>query len=115
MVETIGLAVIPLIMILIGFLWREHYPKNINWVYGYRSFRSMKNQQTWEFAHRHFAKNSLILGTALVVFNIFIFLFFDAEQLNIWVPIHLAVLFLTILPTEIALRRSFDKNGEFKK
>jgi len=36
-------------MIGFGFLFERHSPKKINFVFGYRSFRSMKNQETWDY------------------------------------------------------------------
>lgn len=44
--------VTPLIMILFGRLFLTRPPKSINGVYGYRTARSMKNKETWAFAHR---------------------------------------------------------------
>ena len=43
---------VPLIMIFGGLMMYRHPPKKINGVYGYRTSRSMKNMQTWRFAHR---------------------------------------------------------------
>ncbi len=40
---------IPLTMLIIGFLFSQHAPKTINPVWGYRTTRSMKNKDTWEW------------------------------------------------------------------
>lgn len=37
---------IPAVMIVAGFLMWKHPPKKINGFYGYRTTRSMKNQDT---------------------------------------------------------------------
>ncbi len=42
---------IPAIMVGIGTRFLKHPPKTINALYGYRTARSMKNQETWNFAH----------------------------------------------------------------
>ena len=43
---------IPLIMIVFGKVFLKNPPKEINLIYGYRTGRSMKNKDTWNFAHR---------------------------------------------------------------
>jgi len=48
-------------------LWKKHPPKEINWVYGYRTRRSSASQQAWDFAHAHFAKLAFRLGMILLI------------------------------------------------
>ena len=43
---------IPGIMLYFGWRFLNKPPQNINSIYGYRTSRSMKNQQTWDFAHQ---------------------------------------------------------------
>ena len=43
---------IPLTMVGFGKLFLTRAPKNINMVFGYRTVMSMKNRDTWEFAHK---------------------------------------------------------------
>ena len=38
-----------------GLLFRKT-PKEINYVYGYRTKRSMMNEETWRFANQYFGK-----------------------------------------------------------
>lgn len=47
---------LPLMMIAFGKLFLKYPPKEINAVFGYRTSRSMKNKDTWEFAHRYCGK-----------------------------------------------------------
>ena len=42
---------IPVLMIIFGRIMYKHAPKSINGVYGYRTSMSMKNEDTWKFAH----------------------------------------------------------------
>lgn len=44
---------IPAILILAGRMMWKHCPKKINGVLGYRTARSMKNMDTWKFAHEY--------------------------------------------------------------
>lgn len=45
---------IPIVIWIIGILYLKRPSENINWTHGYRTKRSMKNQETWEYAQRHF-------------------------------------------------------------
>ena len=44
---------IPVLMILSGKAMQNHCPKNINGMIGYRTPRSMKNMDTWKYAHEY--------------------------------------------------------------
>ncbi|NMB00497.1 MAG: SdpI family protein, partial [Firmicutes bacterium] len=50
------MLIIPSSMIGIGRLFMKRTPKKINRLFGYRTVMSMKNRDTWEFAHRHFGR-----------------------------------------------------------
>ena len=43
---------IPAIMLGAGKLFTKNTPKDINWIIGYRTTMSMKNEDTWAFAHK---------------------------------------------------------------
>ena len=42
---------IPAILLSAGKLFLKKAPKDINWIFGYRTTMSMKNEDTWAFAH----------------------------------------------------------------
>lgn len=112
---------IPLIMIVFGKLFMNTSPKTINSVFGYRTSMSMKNKETWEFAHRHNGNIWFKVGCALLVLTILSALFLvgeDEKVMGIYSMsiciIQLVFLVGSILPTEIALRKNFDKNGNRK-
>ena len=48
--------IIPLSMIFLGKYFSKRAPKEINMLFGYRTTRSTKNQDTWQFAHRYLRK-----------------------------------------------------------
>lgn len=47
---------IPVTMIGFGKMFLKHSPKEINMAFGYRTSMSMKNRDTWEFAHKYCGK-----------------------------------------------------------
>lgn len=108
---------IPFTMIGFGKSFMEKAPKEINAVFGYRTTMSMKNKDTWEFAHKYCGKLWWIWGWVMVmpVFALFFVLGKDADTVgtiggNVCL-VQTIPLAASIVPTEIALRRTFDKNG----
>ena len=61
---------IPGLMLLFGFRFRKSAPKEINPVFGYRTDLSMKNRETWRFAHEHCGRLWIRLGLVLLPVSI---------------------------------------------
>lgn len=61
---------IPVTMIVFGRRFLHHPPKTINSIYGYRTRRSMRDQESWEFAHRHIGKLWLRSGWIVLAISI---------------------------------------------
>ncbi len=103
---------IPLIMIIFGLYFYKWGPKTINPLFGYRTTMSMKNAETWHFAHRYCGKIWFIGGLAMLAVTVAL-LFFNI--LDLWetyfVLLQVVVLVVLIVPVELALRKNFDKDG----
>ena len=119
----IMLLLIPVVMVGFGAYFMKRAPKKINYVFGYRTARSMKNEDTWKFAHKLIGKIWLVCGTLLLVGGAVVFLVFtsdkDESSVNIAslviLGVQLLVLMCSIIPTECALKKTFDENGNRKK
>ena len=79
---------------------------------------SMKNRQTWEFAHKHCGRTWIICGAVLLPAAVAAMLFClgaDTDRVgNFGTAVifgELAVLIASIIPTVVALRRNFDQYG----
>lgn len=111
---------IPLTMIGFGLYFMKIGPKRINHIFGYRTSRSMKNQDTWQFAHKHCGRIWFLWGLILLAFSLAVVIYSRAAKSPLFESddtifiIQLIVLILSILPTEIALRKNFDKYGNRK-
>ena len=110
--------IIPLSMIFLGKYFSKRAPGQINMLFGYRTARSMKNQDTWQFAHHHFGKTWYVCGlvfTPLSVLGMLLVLGKDENAVGIagtvLCTIQLLPLLASIIPTERALRKTFDKDG----
>ena len=109
---------IPLIMLLFGKIFSNQAPGEINMAFGYRTSRSMKNRDTWEFAHKYIGKIWYLAGLILLPGSVVPMLFVIGKDEDIvgtlgaiLCGIQLAVLIGSIFPTEHALKKTFDKYG----
>lgn len=109
---------IPLTMVGFGKLFMTKSPENINAVFGYRTTMSMKNKDTWEFAHKHCGKLWFKLGLALLPISVIPLIFVFNKETDIIgavggivCVIQLVPLIGSIFPTEAALKKTFDKDG----
>lgn len=65
---------IPFTMIGFGKMFLKKAPDQINYVFGYRTSMSMKNQDTWIFAHHYCGKIWYICGLILLVVSLIVLL-----------------------------------------
>lgn len=63
--------ILPGLMIGIGGMLITDPPKTINGVYGYRTSRSMKDQEAWDFAQVYCGKLWRRIGWIMLPFSIF--------------------------------------------
>lgn len=113
---------IPIIMITAGKAFTKNAPKNINPIYGYRTEMSMKNRDTWEFAHNYCGRLWFRLGIILLVISIIPMLCVIGKNTDIVGTVGSVIcifdvlaLITSIFPTENALKKNFDKNGNRRK
>ncbi|NNJ31069.1 SdpI family protein [Lacrimispora defluvii] len=109
---------LPFIMIVIGHIFIKNPPKEINHLVGYRTTMSMKNKDTWEFAHHHCGKNWKITGLCMLIPSALVMLAFigkDTQTVgkfgSVVIGVQTVILLASIIPTETALRKNFDKDG----
>ena len=108
----------PFTMIGFGRYFMKKAPKEINSLFGYRTSMSMKNKDTWEFAHKYCGKVWYVCGMVMLPITVICMLLVIGENKDcvgsiggIINGVQLIPLIGAIIPTEIALRKNFDKNG----
>lgn len=113
----------PLVMIIYGRVFEKKPPKiaRSKFAFGYRTVMSMKNEETWEYAHRFFGKLWFRFGIAVGLISIIVLFFFIGKDKDtvgfagmIICYVQLVAMLLPVIPTEISLRRKFDKYGNRK-
>ena len=113
----------PLVMIIFGRVFEKKPPKigMSKFAFGYRTIMSMRNAETWEYAHRFFGKLWFRFGIVLGLISIIVLFFYIGKDKDtvgfagmIICYVQMAVMLIPVIPTEISLRRNFDKNGKRK-
>ena len=111
---------IPFTMIGFGKSFLKNAPQKINTFFGYRTTMSMKNKDTWIFAHKYCGKIWLISGLIMLPISILIMvlIFNNSKGIIGMVGVVLCVIqtvpiFLSVLFTEKALKKFLIKMEEF--
>lgn len=112
---------VPLLMVVFGRIMYKHTPKSINGIYGYRTSMSMKNEDTWKFAHDYCGKLWYKVGLIMLIPSVLVQLPFvksSTDTIGIMTvvleTVQICVMIASIFPTERALRKTFDKYGNRK-
>ena len=115
----IMVLLIPLTMIFFGWLLFRKTPKEINYVYGYRTKRSMMNEETWRFANQYFGKAWYLCGLISVPLSVIaITIVFGKGPGTVGMVggiitmLQMLPLIGAIVPTESELKKNFDENGK---
>ncbi len=103
-------SLVGLIFIVAGFVMFHFPPKKINFLYGYRTISSMKNQERWNFAQKFSAKEMMKLGTFLTLISLLAFITNFDNSINLVIALSLtltgiAILFINV---EKAIKAKFN-------
>lgn len=112
---------VPAIVIIAGRAMWKRCPKRINALLGYRTTRSMKNMDTWKFAHDYCGRLWWKLGWSMLIISALIAIPFcrcDSAATGAVAGalplVQCAALILSIFPVEAALKRTFNDDGTRK-
>lgn len=115
------ILMIPLLMLGFGKSFMKNPPAEINPGYGYRTAMSSKNQETWDFAQRYMGRVWYQAGRVLLLPSAvppLLVLGRDVGTVGMAglavCGVQLVVMLGSILVTERALKKNFDKNGKRK-
>ncbi|MBR2845672.1 MAG: SdpI family protein [Solobacterium sp.] len=109
---------IPLIMIIFGYVFAHKAPEKINWLYGYRTRRSMMNMDTWSYAHRYIGKLWQVMGFVILLVTVIVMLLVmrkDKEMIGlaggVLTALQLIPMIGSLFVTESELKKTFDESG----
>jgi len=113
---------IPAIMLAAGKFMERNAPRDINCIIGYRSTMSMKNKDTWTFAHKIAGAFWWKWGWVSLAVTVIAMLLVIARSVEVVSTAGCLLMFLQLIPvlaviphTEKALRNTFDKVGNRKE
>ena len=108
-------------MIGFGLYFALQGPKRINYIFGYRTPMSMKNIDTWRFGNSYAGKCMWRTGAVLLVGSLITLIaLISSDEATIRtagiiiIIAHAVMIFGSVISTEIALRKHFDRNGNRK-
>lgn len=109
----------PIIMIVFGYIFMKKTSIAINDFFGYRSKRSMKNNKTWAYAHQYIGKLWLIIGIVILPLSVIPLIFVWEGGYDTIGLVAVAIVIIQTIPitvsiimTELALKRKFDDFGD---
>ena len=111
---TICNLLLPVLMIALGKVFVKNPPKTINAIVGYRTSRSMKDQDTWNFAHLHCGKLWWKIGWSMLPLSVISMLpalgkndDFVGVLSSVIITVECIIMFISIFITERALAKEF--------
>ena len=112
---------IPAIMLGAGKLFSKDVPKDINWIFGYRTSMSMKNEDTWSFAHKVAGAFWWKWGWVALAVTVAAMLLVLGHSEELVSTAGCFLMFAQMIPliaviphTEKTLRNTFDRDGTRK-
>ena len=101
------------LMLFFSFIYLKYQPKEISTIYGYRTTRSLSNNDIREFANKVSAKYMIIASLATIIFQLSgLILSYNSEYfLLVSYGFLIISLGLSIWKTEIEINKVFDKEG----
>lgn len=112
---------IPALMIGFGILMLKRPPKRINGLFGYRTAMSMKNMDTWGFAHEYAGRLWWKMGLIMAVPSLLAHIpFYNSGENDVGIlglivmTLQCIVLVASIFPVESALSKTFNRDGSRK-
>ena len=105
----------PLLLVL-AIIFKLFPPKNRNWLYGYRTTRSMKSQEAWDASNRYAMQLMLWVAIVTSVVQGGMYVLINPKTALLGGTVVMCLLLVAIIPiTEKYLKDNFDKNGEISK
>ena len=112
---------IPATFIVCGWVMWRQTPEKINRQVGYRSKRSMRNAETWKFANKYCGRLWWRIGWCILPVSVLVHLPFVHSSIDtigtaggILCTVQTLLLIFSVIPTEIALKRTFTECGEYR-
>ena len=103
-------------VLMLGIAWyyKKYPPKKINNFYGFRTRRTMANQDIWDEANKRNAQDMWAYAVYLSAISIVLIVLNTPYAVIIHIAVTLIGVFVAIFATIQYLDKHFDKNGNRK-
>ena len=98
------LIFVSIFILVIGILFKLFPPRKINGFYGYRTWTSMNNIKSWNYAQKIGAYSFIIVGLIDLVLGL-IFIIFNNKNYTIEITIFLLSIVIMFIVDEIMIKR----------
>jgi uncharacterized membrane protein len=71
-----------LLSLIIILIFKIFPPKSINSLYGYRTGRSMKNKEQWEFAQKYSANLALMVLSTVLIIQCILYMLYQSSAMT---------------------------------
>jgi uncharacterized membrane protein len=107
--EIMVLGITGPLFIMLGWYFAKFPPKKINHYYGYRTTRSMKSQEAWDFAQVYGAKKMLWAGWVMLAMGVMLLPLPFSENVKAILSVSTLIIVAVwmIVVTEKALKSKF--------
>lgn len=94
-------------MLVLAFWFKRFPPKKINYLYGYRTPKSMRSQEAWDFANRYSANAMVVVSGLTCLFQVIAVSLLEFKTSIIWSAVFLSVALVVVIPiTEVQLKKN---------
>jgi len=124
MIWVLPAVITPLVILFCGILYAIYPPKEINFLYGYRTGKSMLNHDTWTTANSLAAKSLIIGQVSILIIIAVVALLERTRVINLFgkatdfylvsMVVSTALVLLPIFIVESELKRQFHEDGTRK-
>lgn len=107
--------ILPLGIILYGYLYKNIAYKKISYFFGYKTARSQTSEETWEYANKRVGAMWMKLGGIYTLIVILILLLFPSQREKPSIIIMLMAIGVSMIPFPIVQREldeKFDEEGK---
>lgn len=102
------------LMLCLAWYYKKHPPKKINELYGFRTRKTMANQEIWDAANKRNAQDLWQFALYLTVISILLIAFNIPYAILIHLGALLVGLAIAIYATISYIDKHFDQNGNRK-
>ncbi len=101
------------IFIIMGFIMLQFPPKKINYMYGYLTKSSVKNQERWNFSQIYSSNLMMYCGVVLIFLSVFELIYTVKTATGVFISTILMFIIvgLLIMKTEQAIKNKFSNEN----